>query len=383
MNKKPVLIFVTEYYTQANNAPAARFKPLVLELSHYFNVAVYTSRGAKKNELNKHSITSNLIPFPDNTKHIFLRVLQESAYALETFIRLIFSRGSFYYITSPSFLNCISAYLYCRLFSKKYIVDIRDDYPRVFFEFRLINRTSLLGRMLSTIEAAIYQHATLVIAATDGLRKSIGEKYHKQVYLFRNGFSEQIFHYSRDKYPHFTLVFHGTLGYFQDLDLLLDIGALIEQKKMPIKILIIGKGSEDYKLTSKELPSCITFMGVQLYEKIPALINKAHIGLSLRKPGRISEDSFPVKVYEYIGCALPIINSPLSEAGFFIQQHKIGYHFDSPTAEDVVEKVIYLMENSEEYAEIVKNIFSLQNEFSNEKMSRKLAEQIRDLARQA
>lgn len=376
MEKKPILIFVTEYFAQANNAPSARFQPLVHELSFHYDVRVYTSRSLSKNSVGQSSITTNFIPFPDNTKHIVARTLQESAYATETFFRLLFSKGSIYYITSPSFLNCISAYVYCWIFGKKYVVDIRDDYPRVFFEHKLIRRTSLLGKSLAIIERNIYKNSSMVIAATDGLRKSIGEKYKNAVYLFRNGFSEKIFHKSEDKYFHFTLVFHGTLGYFQDLDLLIDIGKLIDSRKLPIKVLVIGKGSEDFKLKVEDLPLCITFMGVQPYKKIPALINRAHIGLSLRKPGRISEDSFPVKVYEYIGAAVPIINSPLSEAGYFIQKNKIGYHFDFPNAEDILEKVICLKEDPDQYNQIVNNILSLREQFSNERMSKKLAEQI-------
>src|SRR5687768_14507607 len=125
------ICLVSEYYFPVSNAPAARFKPLVAELKKYFEVEIYTSNLSKNHTGEK--IYCNVVPFPDNTKGVMYRLFFELLYSIETFFRLFTSKSQYYYITSPSFFNCIAARIFCILFRKKYIVDIRDDYPRVFF----------------------------------------------------------------------------------------------------------------------------------------------------------------------------------------------------------------------------------------------------------
>src|SRR5678816_1537152 len=127
------IILVSEYFFPANNAPGARFKPIVDALiSHDFDVSIYTSKISSN--VKEYKVKSNKFKFPSNQKSTLSRLSQELLFGIETFIRLLFSRGHYYYITSPSFINCICAFLYCKLFNKRYIVDIRDDYPRVYFD---------------------------------------------------------------------------------------------------------------------------------------------------------------------------------------------------------------------------------------------------------
>jgi glycosyltransferase involved in cell wall biosynthesis len=173
-NKRPRLILVTEYFTPANNAPGARFGPLAQAFKKYFNIIVFTSTVSRG--LVDFQTSCNLISFPGNTKSLLSRLIFEILFSVETFCRLLFSRADIYYITSPSFFNCIFSFFYCYIFSKKYIVDIRDDYPRVFFDNNLIKEKSIIGKFFLWLEKRIYKHAYMVVAATEGLRQCINEK---------------------------------------------------------------------------------------------------------------------------------------------------------------------------------------------------------------
>lgn len=371
--ERPLRInLVTEYFYPANNAPGARFKPLVDELlASSIDVVIYTSKISANAKA--YSIKTNLVSFPSNQRSIFIRLTQELLFGLETFIRLLFSKGDIYYITSPSFINCILAYLYCRLFNKKYILDIRDDYPRVYFDSNLLSKKGIIGKMLSWMEKKIYKHSFILIAATNGLKANIERLYtgNEKIWLLRNGYSEKLFFPSTTKYEEFTLVFHGIISKYQDIDLLIELGYLIDKRNLPFKIIVVGQGNQDDKLKG-EIPKSINYLGPQPYVTIPEIISKAHLGLSFRQPGKISEDSFPVKIYEYIGVSVPVIVTPASEAGNYVVEKNIGYQYDPEQKEALLEKIIEISENTQLYNQLLTNLMKVRGQFSREKNSQEL-----------
>lgn len=365
------IALVSEYFYPANNAPATRFKPLADELSKHFELTILTS---KISQHVKHScIKCNWTSFPDNTRSIVFRLFFEIIYSVETFFRLLFSRYDYYYLTSPSFFNCIAAYIFCRVAGKPFIVDIRDDYPRVFFDTGLIKENSLAGRFLKYVEKSIYTDATLVVAATAGLASNIKAVHDREVYLLRNGFSELIFKHSPEKYSIFTLVLHGNLSSFQGIDAVIELGKALDQYKGKLQILIIGKGSDDHKLKNCN-GEIIKYLGQKPHHEISGIIEKAHVGLSLRKSGKISEDAFPVRAYEYIGVCLPILVTPKSEAGRYIENLKIGYEFEESDISAMVDKIKELMYNTELYFSLVENLKESRLQFSREKLSKEFVE---------
>lgn len=365
MNKqgKPEISLISEYYHPVSNAPSARFKPLVEELSKFSDVKIYTSLLSREHK--GKNFSCNVIPFPDNTRGIAYRLIFELMYSIETFFRLLFTRSDYYYITSPSFFNCIAAACYCIIFNKKYIVDIRDDYPRVFFDTGLIREQSFIGRFLSRVEKVIYNNSYLVVAATDGLFKNIRKVYNGDLYLLRNGFSESVFSYNAEKYSSFTLVLHGNLSSFQGIDIILELGKRLEKYNGSLQILVIGKGSDDYKLKNCNI-NTIKYLGPKPHHEIASIIQKAHIGLSLRKGGKISEDAFPVRAYEYIGVCIPILVTPISEAGYHVEQLRIGYQFEPEQLSEMVNTIEELMRNHELYYGLVNNMKESRKKFSRE-----------------
>ncbi len=367
-NKSPLRInIVTEYFYPANNAPGARFKPLVdALLESSTEVIIYTSKISA--QVKEYKINYNLITFPSNQRSTLIRLIQELLFGVETFIRLTFSKGDIYYITSPSYINCILAFLYCQLFNKKYVLDIRDDYPRVYFDSGLISEKRIFGRILSWIEKKLYQQPYILIAATNGLKTNIEIHYPKKIYLLRNGYSEKLFIPSSKKYDKFTLVFHGIISKYQDIDLLIQLGQIIDDRNLPFNIIVIGQGNQDYKLKG-EIPKSIKYLGPLSYSEIPSTISMAHMGLSFRKPGKISEDSFPVKIYEYIGVLIPIISTPISEAGAYISDNKIGYQFDPSQKEELLNKILEISLDRELYNTLTVNLEKIRAEFSREKNS--------------
>ncbi|MFZ6012563.1 MAG: glycosyltransferase, partial [Bacteroidota bacterium] len=166
---------------------------------------------------------------------------------------------------------------------------------------------------------------------------------------------------------------------FQDIDLLIQLGKSIHEQNLPFHIIVIGQGNQDYKLKN-DIPPVISYLGQKSYAEIPKLISRAHIGLSFRKKGKISEDSFPVKTYEYLGVGIPIIVTPVSEAGEYVSANDLGYQFDPADIKGILNTITQLANDPGLYAGIVENIKKVRNQFSREKMSDILAAELRSMA---
>lgn len=371
MKKTSQITFVTEYYYPVSNAPATRFKPLVDALKRHFAVHLMTS--AKSRSCGESTATFNRIPFPENTHSTFVRLALEVMYALETFVRLLFTRSQLYYITSPSYFNCMAAFFFCRLMGKAYIVDIRDDYPRVFFDNGLIREHSRVGRFLVSLERKLYKHAFMVIAATEGLRKNIKALHDRDVYLLRNGFSEKLFGYTDEKYSPFTLVFHGNLSVYQGIDTIIKLADELERTTEDVQIVVVGKGSEAEKLSQKK-SNVLRYLGPKQHHEISPIIQKAHVGLSFRKSGKISEDAFPVRAYEYIGSCLPVLVTPVSEAGYYVQSNQIGFQFREDGIKEIVDAILKLKNDHGLYQKMIRNLEARRLDFSRERLSSDFAD---------
>ena len=92
-------------------------------------------------------------------------------------------------------------------------------------------------------------------------------------------------------------------------------------REMDIKLLVIGYGAKEDLL---QFSTNIDFLGKKSHRETMDIISKCHVGLSLRGNDRISVNSFPVKVWEYIGMEIPCIVSPPSEAGEFVELNGLG-----------------------------------------------------------
>jgi hypothetical protein len=128
MEKK--ISIVSDQYYPSSTAQAIRIKYFSEAMADdpSLSVQVFTSKHSSDN--GKIKVIKNLISPPSNTSSNAVRLLFELLYGIELFIRLVFYRHDLVIITSPPFFVATIAALYCKVFSVKYIMDVRDDYPQ-------------------------------------------------------------------------------------------------------------------------------------------------------------------------------------------------------------------------------------------------------------
>ncbi len=231
-------------------------------------------------------------------------------------------------LSSPPFFSVLWGALGAVISGQKYILDVRDLYPEIFFELKMIKEKSLFGWIAKKFTKALYRNAHEIMTVTQGLCREIESYGENKPHLVMNGYDPDIFFpgKSEEKFPRFTLVFHGTIGKLQNVETLLNLAKELEVDDLDI--LVAGDGPKVQEIISAAR-SNIRYLGNLPYQEIPSILRKCHVGLSFRTDDKIGKEAFPVKVFEYVGCGLPVIMSPPGEAGSIIQSHSLGLEFQN------------------------------------------------------
>lgn len=350
------------------NAGAVRSSFIADELIDLgYNLFIFTSA---KN-LNYNIVSTRIVPHPKKKDKNITRLIKEFLYGIGLFFTILFKkRMDIYIISTPPFFIAIFAFLASKIKNKNnLILDVRDIYPEVFFENKLISKNGFVGKILKKAEYFLYKNSKSIITVTNGLKEliSLHNFNSENIILIRNGYDENLFYASKFKNKNFTIVFHGTLGKFQNIELLVELINYFNKTNQNIKFLVIGSGVKEILLRNIELNN-FTYLDNIEYKDIPGVISKCHLGISLRTDDNIGKTAFPVKIFEYIGVAIPIINTPISESGRIIEENNFGLQSDN-NIELVVKNIQKIINN---YDSFVSSILKKRSYYSRQYQSKKL-----------
>ena len=369
-NGKISIAVVTDRFFTSNHASVIRIRSIVnaINNTNKFEIKIYSTKQGYKKEIYPSSITFS--PPPSNKNSLVLRLLTEIMLGIELFIRLAFNKHDLIFTTSPPYLMTLFCIAIAKIKRVPYIVDIRDLYPDVYFSAGILSEENIFGVFLRNLEIKLYSKAFIVTTVTksyvDHIKNST--KIENNVLLLRNGYSKNVIQEVEHKYNTFTLIYHGNLGKFQDVELLLRLAERLSRFDSDIEILIIGSGSKDHLIRSSYLEN-IKYYGQLEMEDVYSLIPKAHLGLSFRTDDKVSRGAFPVKIYEYIAFGIPIIVTPISEAGKFVEKNIIGCQYSHEQIDDIVSTIIDLKENINNLQRLSENTHAIKYKFSREKIA--------------
>lgn len=117
------------------------------------------------------------------------------------------------------------------------------------------------------------------------------------------------------------------------------------------KLMLVGKqlknDMDEFLSKTKELQleNNIIFEEMQPYSQIPAFINAADICVNPFPDSPICRAGSPIKVFEYMLCAKPVIHSDLECIQDVIIDRLTGLLYEPNNIEDLAAKINYLIEN--------------------------------------
>ena len=302
------------------------FTPSLINESNAAAVRNYWLHKVLNDHCQKIKLISNkdfIFKLPNNNQSTFTRLLKETFSGINLFFKVLFNKSDIYFFSSPPYITIMIGIIACWLKNKKYILDIRDVYPEVLFDLGVVQPNSIIGKILSSLTSKAYNKAYKIITVTEGFKLVIEKYTDNKVELIYNGYDPELFKPSHEKFEKFTVVFHGNLGKFQRIDLLVEVAKVMEQTHPEIQFKIIGSGPGEKYLHNP--PGNLEYLGKMPYQDIGKFIAKCHLGISLRTDDEISKEAFPVKVFEFIGVGIPVIVSPPGEASKFVEKNNLGF----------------------------------------------------------
>lgn len=251
-------------------------------------------------------------------------------------------------ISIPSYFMGLMIATYARLRRIKYVVDLRDIYPEIYADAGLLSRDSIAYRAALRLSKRMYSSAELIVTATIGLKNCVEALVEeKEVEVCYNGFPDFMRSIRIEKVERFTVCFHGVLGFFQDVEGLVDIARKLEGRD--VDMLVIGYGRKEH-LVRDGVPANLRFLGKLPLEETLNAVASAHVGICMRTDDRISKDAFPVKIFECLGAGIPVLVSPFCEGGDFVEERKCGKQFAVADRDGIVAEILRLSSDATYYA---------------------------------
>ena len=232
-------------------------------------------------------------------------------------------------IILPDYLAALMIVAAARKRGVPYVLELWDVYPQVYAGAGLLRRGSWLYRFFERRTRAMYTGARAVIAATRGLARTVTEDAPQaRVRAVYNGFPSKLLARRAPKHVRFAVCFHGVMGFFQDIETLVEVARVLLPHE--VDMVVVGYGRKETLIAEAGLPN-LRLLGRQSFEAMVEQVERCHLGLCLRKVEEILRDAFPVKVWNCLGLGLPSIVTPVCEAGEFLEAEGCSFQLATST----------------------------------------------------
>lgn len=213
----------------------------------------------------------------------------------------------------------------------KAICEIRDMWPLTLIELGRLKENSLIAKLMFWYERKIYQKADNLIFTMEGGAKYIQDKgwdtahggkiQINKVHYINNGMDVEEFLLNRNEIrlsdvdledkDYFHVVYAGTLGRANRIDLILDIAQAIQEKKKPIRFLIWGDGDkreELEQLVKEKNIQNVVFKGKVSKKYIPYITSNSDLNISVLENCGLYRYGLSLnKMFDYMVAQRPFI----------------------------------------------------------------------------
>ncbi len=217
--------------------------------------------------------------------------------------------------SSPQLFVGVTGALIRLVTRKKFILDIRDLWPDIVIDMKVMSKWNPIYLGLKCLEGFMYSQATKIVYNSPGFEEYLTYKIkNKEKELITNGIDNYILEYFKINKPlidnkklKYKIMYAGNLGIAQDIIILTKLAL---KYKDELEILLIGKGSQE-KLIVKEIEEK-NINNIEVISSIPRekLLNEylqSDILFLQLKDIEMFKKTIPSKIFEYMASSKPII----------------------------------------------------------------------------
>lgn len=371
------ILFITSYYPPENGAAAVRVSETAACLvKQGHNVTVLTTVP---------NYPTGIVP-PEYRGHLIQRENLEGVHVIRIwsyvspnkgFIRRILAQLSFgclapllgrkaighpdiIIVESHPLFNAIAGRILARWNHCPFIFMVSDLWPESAIQLGML-RNPVLIWLSERLEWSTYQRASLVWALTAGIQNRLIQRglSPKRIFLLTNGADISKFHpMPRSRAcaelgwdDHFTVLYAGNHGLLYGMTAVLDAAEQL-QAYPDIQIIFVGDGARKADMV-EQAQRCklrnVTFMEPVPHDQMPRLIGAANVCLIPLRKMKFLENTLPLKMYEVMACARPILLGVDGEARRCAEREAgAAIYVEPENAEALVSAILYLREHSEE-----------------------------------
>lgn len=150
------------------------------------------------------------------------------------------------------------------------------------------------------------------------------------------------------------ILFVGRLSAEKGINILIEAFKLVNNNHHKVSLIIVGDGALRDQLelkVKKEMLKQIEFLGKKSRSDVLNLIQRAKFVVF----PSICYEMFPLVVIEAFACGKPVIASSIGAMAELVEDGKTGLLFESGNANDLAEKIKWMLEHEEERIQMGKN----------------------------
>ncbi len=267
-------------------------------------------------------------------------------------------------VQSPPLFDAIAVRMLAWIKRCPFIFMVSDLWPKSAVQLGALT-DPLLIKFSEWLEWSTYLRARLVWVVTEGIRDRLIARglNPKRILLLTNGVDADTFHPLPQVQAramlgwddHYTVLYAGTHGLSHGLTTILDAAERL-QYHTNIRIVMVGDGAEKATLVQEAQQRNlhnVTFLDPYPHELIPTLLCAADACLVHVRDIPLFEGMLPIKMFEAMACARPILLGINGEARkLAVQEAHAALHVPPENAIALSSSILYLYEHPD-YAEML------------------------------
>lgn len=362
------ILFVTPYFPPEVGAPQSRLYELAVRLvrrGHEVTVLTgfpnypsgvipseYRGKRRMDEELDGIRVVRTWIYATPN-RGFLKRILNHLSFMVSaTWTGLGLGKTDVLFVESPPLFDGLAGWVLSVAKRAPMVFNVADLWPQSAVELGMVKHPFLI-KVAEGIEEFIYARSARIAAVTRGIERILGERgFHKAFFLpngvdltlFKPGDSGTAFRLRHGLGERFLVVYAGTHGLSQGLEVLVEAGRLMEQKGLQVTFLLVGDGSEKPRLVElAQGVSTVRFLDSLPKREIPEVVAAADAYAVTLRDLPLFQGAVPSKLYEAMSAAKPVVLAARGEAPALLAEADAGLSVppeDAPAFAEAVERLI-------------------------------------------
>ena len=378
------LLILTQYFPPETGAPQNRLFELAIRIKakgvdveiltampNYPKMEIFETYKGKKyveEEMEGLKVYRSKI-FVSKSKGIVKRLMNYFSFVYTSYVRGK-KLGNYDYLLceSPPLFLGYSAMRLSKKLNAKLIFNVSDLWPESAEKLDLVSNKFFL-KMAYNLEAKLYNKSYLVTGQTQGIVKSITERFpHKTVFWLPNGVDVSKYDPSkvqpygfREKYniakDDIVFFYGGIIGHAQGLEIIVNVADRFRNSN--VKFVLLGSGPEKDKLLAlneKLGLSNVIFAEPVGRNEIGGIIKEIDVSLVPLRKLDLFMGAIPSKIFEILAMEKPILLGVDGEAReLFINEGQSGWFFEPENLDDLENKINQIITHPKEIELMGKN----------------------------